>query len=521
MFTPSHAQSAFFTWIRDGKGNAIVGAVAGSGKTTTLLEGMQFMEGKIGYFAFNTDIATETQEKIAKKFNVREGEKCRAISKTVHSYAYTHLKWGFPQEKLELLKGNYDKTYRMLDQWILVNPGMETWLNDAKSTIAKMVSMAKQRGLGALVSASDRQIWLDMCERFELGDNLPEHIDLDAVIKVAQNILLAGNARLDIIDFDDMIYLALQRKVRFNWRFDWVLVDEAQDTNPTRRAIVTLALKPGGRLVAVGDEHQAIYGFTGADNDALKQIGDQFHCTVLPLTVSYRCPRAVVQHARNWVSHIEPHEDAAEGTVSVLDYDEALKAVQLKDAMLCRYNKPLVQTCFKLIRNGKAAKILGRDIGEGLIAFTKKWKVVKLDALRSKLESFLGKETLKAMAKTPADEARVDRLTDQIETMYVLIEKCLADGGTQVEDLVVLIRSMFEEHLDNKNVVILSSVHKSKGQEWSNVYILGREQFMPSPYAKQPWQEEQEINLIYVAVTRAKMNLIEVIMPPKEEKKHG
>lgn len=519
MFVPSPAQSAYFNWIKTGVGNAIVEAVAGSGKTTTLLEGMPYMKGKIGYFAFNANIAAETDEKIKSKFNVREGEKCHAISKTIHSYSYTHLKWAFPDEKLELQKGNYDKTFKLLDEWLLVNPGMETWLNDAKATIGKMVSMAKQRGLGALQTASDKSIWIEMCERFELGDNLPEHIDFDSVLKVAQNILLAGNLRLDMIDFDDMIYLALQRKVRFNWTFDWVLIDEAQDTNPTRRAIATLALKRGGRLVAVGDPCQAIYGFTGADNDALNQIAKQFNCTVLPLTVSYRCPRKVVEHARKWVSHIEPHADAALGSVSVLDYDKAIAEVQPQDAMLCRYNKPLVQACFKLIRSGKAAKILGRDIGEGLIAFTKKWKVVKLEALRNKLESYLGKQTLKALAKSPPDNARIDRLTDQVETMYVLIEKCLADGQDEVVHLVELVRSMFEENLSKKNVVILSSVHKAKGMEWINVFILGREEFMPSRYAKQPWQEEQENNLIYVAITRSKLNLIEVLMPVKDEKK--
>lgn len=518
MFTPSPAQSAYFTWIKDGTGNAIVEAVAGSGKTTTLLKGLPFMVGKVAYFAFNTSIASEIEEKLKAELNVRPGEKPRAIAKTIHSYAFTHLRWAFPNERLELVKGNYDKTYKLLDEWLLVNPGKETWLKDAKTGIAKIVSMAKQRGIGALQSASERHVWTEMCERFELADNLPEHILFDEVLNLAQNTLLKSNVRLDIIDFDDMIYLPLVKKIRFNWRFDWVLIDEAQDTNPTRRAIITLAIKPGGRLVAVGDPRQAIYGFTGADNDALDQIAQQFNCTRLPLTVSYRCPRAVVQHARNWVAHIEPHASAPEGSVTSADYDAAIKSVQLKDAMLCRYNKPLVQTCFKLIRNGKAAKILGRDIGEGLVAFTKKWKVVKLDALRGKLEAFLSKETLKAQAKTPVDEARIDRLTDQVETLYVLIEKCLADGQDKVEDLVTLIRSMFEENLEGKNVVTLSSVHKSKGMEWHNVYILGREEFMPCPYAKQPWQQEQEDNLIYVAITRAKMNLIEVAMPPKEEK---
>lgn len=97
---------------------------------------------------------------------------------------------------------------------------------------------------------------------------------------------------LNPIDFDDMVYLPLVFKLRL-FPQDWVLIDEAQDTNPTRRALAARMLKPGGRVIAVGDPRQAIYGFTGADNDALEQIAAQFSCKRMPLTVSYRCPQAV------------------------------------------------------------------------------------------------------------------------------------------------------------------------------------------------------------------------------------
>jgi superfamily I DNA/RNA helicase len=516
-FIPSPAQARYFDWLKNGRGNAILVAVAGSGKTTTLLKGLPYMPGTVGYFAFNNSIASEIAEKLIAELQIKPGEKARAVGKTLHSYGYTHLKWAFPHEKLALLKGNHDKTNLLLDDYVALNPLDTELVMAARPTVCKMVSMAKQRGLGALVSASDRNAWIDMVDRYDLAENLPEDMDVWVAIKFAQNMLLKGNDRLDVIDFDDMIYLPLQKRVRFTWRFDWVLVDEAQDTNPTRRALAMKALKPGGRFVAVGDDRQAIYGFTGADNDALDQIAEALDCIRLPLTVSYRCPQNVVAHARNWVSHIEAHESAPEGSVTTEEYDQATQSVALGDAMLCRYNKPLVQTCFKLIRAGKAAKIEGRDIGQGLIAFTKRWKVKTLDALRSRLETHLAREVAKAQAKN--DAAKADSVTDKVETLYVLIEKCLAEGKNKVTDLVDTINSMFEDKVSDKgNVVVLASVHKSKGLEWSKVYILGREQFMPSPFAKQEWQIEQENNLIYVAITRAKLNLVEVTMPAKEQK---
>ena len=143
---------------------------------------------------------------------------------------------------------------------------------------------------------------------------------MDQVIAMSKVVLNKSNQNLEIIDYDDMVYLPLQRDLRM-LQNDWVLIDEAQDTNPTRRALAKNMLKPGGRLVAVGDPHQAIFGFTGADNDSLNIIEQEFQCARMPLTVTYRCPKAVVQHARNWVSHITAHDSAPEGELLRMDYD--------------------------------------------------------------------------------------------------------------------------------------------------------------------------------------------------------
>jgi DNA helicase-2/ATP-dependent DNA helicase PcrA len=70
---------------------------------------------------------------------------------------------------------------------------------------------------------------------------------------------------------------------------------------------------------------------------------------------------------------------------------------------------------------------------------------------------------------------------------------------------------LFQDSDDPKkprNAVTLSTVHKSKGREWPRVFLLGQEKYMPSKYARQAWQLEQEMNLIYVAYTRAMSELI-------------
>ena len=163
-----------------------------------------------------------------------------------------------------------------------------------------------------------------------------------------------------------MVYLPLILPVR-PFKFRTVIVDEAQDTNPARRMLVALLLAPGGRVIAVGDQHQAIYGFTGADNDSLDLIGQQFKAANMNLTVTYRCPKAIVNFVHQWVDHIQAHESAPEGTVSVLGAVDDSFVPQASGAILCRNTKPLVALAFNFIRRRIACKIEGRDIGKGLI----------------------------------------------------------------------------------------------------------------------------------------------------------
>ena len=83
-----------------------------------------------------------------------------------------------------------------------------------------------------------------------------------------------------------MIYMPIKENLGFE-QFDWVFIDEAQDTNNVRRELACRLLKKDGRLVAVGDTYQAIYGFTGADSDSIEQIREEFNCNIFPFFMSY------------------------------------------------------------------------------------------------------------------------------------------------------------------------------------------------------------------------------------------
>lgn len=357
---------------------------------------------------------------------------------------------------------------------------------------------------------------MDIVEHHSVDDKLGENESVEYGITLAKKILSASIAMdRTQIDMDDMLFSPLYHGARF-FKVDWVLIDEAQDTNIARRLMAERMLKPGGRLIAVGDERQAIYGFTGADADSLAQIRDRFGCIGLPLTITYRCPKSVVAEARIQVDHIEAHASAPIGHVRECNYDDMLKAIpSLDSAILCRYTAPLIDLAMQYIRMHILCKVEGREIGRSLITLAKKYKVKKITVLLNKLNEHYRKEEIKA-AGNDKKKRQLEALRDKVDTLEALSHKLLKDGLSEVTDLTSLIDNLFAD--DIKGCITLSTVHKSKGREWPSVYILGRFQFMPSSYAKREWEKLQEENLIYVAVTRSQNELVYVQAKPKKEK---
>ena len=506
-FIPSPQQAAVFAHVQDRlAGNAIVEAVAGAGKTTTIVKACEFMTGSVFLGAYNTKMGKELKERTSHLSNVKAG--------TFHSAGMNALRRAID------IKGDPDgnKILNCVDAWMTEKGRNE--LEPIAKTVASVVSMAKQRGIGVIFPDTD-ETWLEMIAHFGLDEDLPEDFEdrMDIVLKLSRVILQRSNKRAKMdgyIDFDDMIYLPLLWNLRM-WQNDWVLVDECQDTNPTRRALSRKMLRPRGRIIAVGDRNQAIYGFSGADNDAMDQIKADFNCKEFPLTTTYRCPKSVVELARQYVGHIQADANNAEGQTSTVVYDEFFKVVKPGDAVLCRFNKYLVSACFRLIRNGVSARIEGRAIGANLVALINKWKVVRIDALKNKVEKWCEREVTKA--EKSKNKGKVEQIKDRAETVLVIIERALEQKLTTKDELIKMTTDLFDDRVvDRKDMVTLCSVHRSKGMEWPRVYLLGRHELMGREQP-QEWQTRQELNLAYVAITRAQSEFIDVIGVKEEEKR--
>lgn len=506
----SPQQQSFVDFVRLGTGSAFGEAVAGAGKTTTALLAAAEMEGSVAVMAYNKAAAVEFVTK-AKKLGLNFDNRVRFG--TVHSFGLTGWRRAYPQVKCgpEAAREKADMTIKQMEK-----AGCPEKIH---ALVLKLVGLAKQRALGLFGSVDDRSEWWKIIEHFDLAYEIEEEGSFEetegqpliekaidfAIRSLKYHVALGPK----IIDFDDMIYLPIVSGIKL-WQNDWVVGDEWQDANAARRALVRKMLKPDGRALFIGDRHQAIYGFTGADNDSIDITIKEFNCTELALTVTYRCPKAVVAKAQEVVSHIQAHDTAPEGKVSSVDFSDFLAPANLKDlkasdAILCRKTKPLVSLAYTLIKQGIACHVEGRDIGAGLLKLVNRFQARSLEQLRRKLTAYCEQEVAKLTAK--GKETQAEAVADRVETIFVIMDS--QPPATSVDDLKGRIAAMFLDGANEaKPTTTLSTVHKAKGREWPRVFILGRNDYMPSPWARQEWQKQQELNIIYVSYTRAQEELI-------------
>lgn len=290
--TFSPQQLSFFDELRTGTSSIVLEAVAGSGKTTTIVEGARSAVPRAAlttFLAFNKKIAEELERRLPP--NVLTG--------TFHSVCLKALSRSLPRRP----KIDANKTRDLLKQNL---SWKEQQLYLAFAT--RLVSYAKSAGVGIPSLEPDtRPSWEQLVAHFSLSCDSAD-ADPQRGIEIAQSAFRESVSLLDLIDFDDMLYLALARKVRFDVS-NFIFVDEAQDTNSVQRELLKLMGRFAdgtSRLIAVGDPMQAIYGFRGADSDALDLIKRDFNAKTLPLSVCYRCSQSVISEVHRHFPNLKP-----------------------------------------------------------------------------------------------------------------------------------------------------------------------------------------------------------------------
>ena len=500
----------------------MVKAGAGTGKTFTYKRGLQLAispnlddgivgtdsqeaiwdsmaEEKIGtctVVAFNKAIATEAQREIPDKYQ----------ASTFHSMCFGAVRSRFPKVKVNKFKMN---------DLIDAKTRLRVKTSDRDASIAsaamRLVDLCKATLTGA---------WID--DEFVVTEDqlmaLIQHYGVDVngsladVLELVPQLFTLGMQDETCIDFSDMVYWVIGKDLSLP-QSDLLIVDESQDLNACQHDIV---FRAGRRIMVVGDENQAIYGFSGADCNSMwnlehKLAHDERGVDILPLYETRRCPKSVVELAQKIVPEYQYLPEAPQGQIDRdVSVDAFMTGVRPGDMAISRVNAPLLGTCFSLIRKGVKAQVAGRDIGQALITFiTKKlqdrrrseWSIPDM---LSKLEDYRNKELERLSQSKHPDEMRVNALEDKCECV-----KALCDGAEDVQEVKDRVKTVFADtdlQGKPKHSVLLSSCHKAKGLEADSVWVMNPD-LMPHPTAKIAWQKKQEKNLQYVAWTRTKSRL--------------
>lgn len=470
----SNYQKAIFQDIAKGTGHTVVIARAGSGKTSTLVEGFKYIpKGKKTLMvAFNKSIAEELKQRAPSYIDVL----------TLHSLGFRSVKQAFGNVTLD-----NDKAKSLTATVI----GDDNDLWDLNQSICRCVSLCKS----FLVDTPDKIG--DLIDKFDIEIfELTREKFIQNVIK----ILGLCKTQKNIIDFDDMVWFPFVHRLNVG-KFDVVFVDEGQDLNSAQMAMVLSACKIGGRIIVTCDPEQAIYLFRGADSESIPTFINKLKAKTLPLSLTYRCAKNIVKLAQEVVPDIQYLDTAEEGLIEDLSTEDLLKKVKPGDFVLSRTNAPLIKFCMAALKNGIPANIQGKDVGSNLKYFIKKSKAKTIKAFIEYINQWKEIETSRLLS----EKKDTGIVFDKAECLLNLCE-----GNLTIKDLSATIDSLFNDVDDNKKV-IFSTTHKAKGLERDRVFIL------VNTYRYGPGVEGEEKNLWYVALTRAKKELYLVRKPSKYE----
>ena len=487
----SEYQKAIYKFVECGQGHLVVEAVAGSGKTSTLVKCLDYIpkDKKVLVVAFNKDIVTELEKRTKQHENVEIStlhslglKMCRRNIETISPIPDTF--------KYESYIKNNLKEISSINIFKLKNSERYRYINNIKKFI----------NLGRCYLAQTVKDLTSIEDKYGIDTIADEK-------ETAVKVLKWGKSALETIDYGDMVWLPTVLNLKpLGLLYDVILVDECQDLNKAERELIYKCFKIGTRMFSFGDGSQAIYGFSGSNLESFQELKNMPNTVSLPLSISYRCSKNIVDFAKKLVPTIEANNDGREGTIRE---NVSLDEIQDGDMIICRNNAPLIQIYNEFLKLGKKCFIRGKEIGnnlKGLVISTKQSNLSlsflkdgvfprlynDLFTQRDILISRFGIDKESAMESQP-----IQNLLDMIKALEVL-----SQGLTTAEEVVKRIDEIFPKR-DKKSGIALSTIHKAKGLEANNVYIACKS-LMPSKSAKRDWEIKQEYNLMYVAYTRAK-----------------
>jgi len=503
---PTLQQQAIIRHFQTSRESLIVTALAGSGKTTTALEAVRLSRDPSTMIcAFNKRIQTDMEAKLQ---DVDVGRRVVAV-RTLHSIGFEILRRHWNGVKVN----DRDTGLAMVAR-CFHGSGRHRYL------VARLVRYCKDVHPRMFKTEPNRIA--QVC-RNQIRD--PKILDNEVVLQqIAQGVhatLVAAEAERGEIDYADMLWLPIIHDLQPQGRFTRVVVDEAQDLNLGQFELIERLVAPGGSIVTIGDLRQGIYDFRGASGAVIWAKMRARGAAELPLTTSFRCARAIVEEAQRLVPAITCLPTAPAGIVDEIQAIDVARYARAGDFVLSRTNADLVTVAVDTWAQGAEVTVEGSDelLNELLQILTEKLNTRTLEGYLKSLKAWHLEQQAK-IEKKESSESSNERLEDWVAILGALGPRV---GPAKVEQALrgvfgsAYSRSKHDTELltPSDTAISFSTVHKAKGLEAHRVFLL-QESFMQHRNVPLDKISQEEWNIEYVGITRAKEHLTWVRLPWRE-----
>lgn len=345
------------------------------------------------------------------------------------------------------------------------------------------------------------------------------HNEIATIYKEYEQLKIQRNT----LDLDDLIARVVEAMRLDNayaqavrWRYRHIFVDEAQDMNPLQYELFEAIRGQRADVFIVGDPMQAIYGWNGSDKRLFDELPDKIRgTTVLRLPNNYRCTPEILNAATTVAKLVDPQIDVRPIKPSA------------EPVVLCGYTdsdaeaKGIVNCLWQFANTGgtnpwqSAAVLVRTNIQVELIvdALVKNNIPVRTTRPSKELNSAIAdasqstnRNELATWATDMVTEASTEIQRWVAEQVQVFL-KLDHPGSVDGRSFTSWMRASTAEHRSTEGVEVLT-FHSAKGREWQCVVVAGAEVgLMPHSSAITKDQQDEEIRLAYVALTRASQQL--------------
>lgn len=491
--------------IINSTGNIKINAVAGSGKTTTVIEYAKARpkNSKILYLAFNKLVKLEALKKFQEKglSNVKV--------ETAHSLAYKNI----------VFKHNYQvrhqgfKTYEVAELLKLKGNGEKYAEYIIANHINKFIAYFCNSNKAKIQDLN----YLDIISDSKAKTFVTTFYDY---IEEQTRILLSKMDKGEIEITHDF-YLKKFQLSNPKLNFDYILFDEGQDASP---AMLDIFLKQKANKVIVGDTHQQIYGWRHAVNSLEKTDFRTFN-----LSTSFRFSQDIANlgmEILKWKNHLDNYEP-----LSITGKGEN-KEHKVK-AVLARTNLGLLLKAIEYVTEKKKIKHIYFEGNINSYTYADEGA-----SLYDILNLYNGKNRLirDKLIKEMKDLNELEDYIEKTEDVQLgLMIEIVREYGNKIPSIIKKIKSKHVENNEKEKAeMIFSTVHRCKGMEYDAIQIVNdfiTEEKLEKLKADVKVEDisiskiNEEINLLYVAVTRTKnsIHIPQTLMPkdfPKSSQIH-